>query len=325
MPLHVIIAADPLLIDEAAAGCAPAGAELRRYYADELSYDEVFSQLGSAGLFDDVQAFHYVNFLGLRFNKKEQAAFEELLGRLPEETTLVCSQTVEDTGKKKLTQLKAKREFKAVAELGKLTDFTGLADEGKAAAWLGARARERYGLQLKPRQASDLLRSCGGSLSLSDAELKKLAMLKRDDKPQPVTDQLLNSIISQIPTAQFYLVADSVARGDADAVRQLRHWYAVEGDTFKLLYELRRRLLGLLELSRGGKVMPPFFERQLSQLAPRYRGDKLGQALELLAQLEQDLKTGVVPGFTSSEAELNALEVFAARLGALLNARTPVR
>lgn len=324
MPLFVVIAADPLLIDEAAAGCAP-DVPLRRYYADELDYDTVFGQLGSGGLFDDVQAFHYVNFLALRLNKKEHEAFVELLGRLPEETTLVCSQLVEDTGKKKLTQLKSKREFKAVAELGKLTDLTGLSDEGKAAAWLGGRAREHYGLQLKPRQASDLLRSCAGSLSLADAELRKLAMLKRDDKPQSVPDSVLISVISQIPTAQFYLVADSVSRGDADAPERLRHWHGVEGDTFKLLYELRRRLLGLKELAQGGRVMPPFFESQLKQFAPRYRGEKLSEALELLAQLEQDLKTGAVPGFTSAEAELDALEVFAARLSALLNARAPMR
>ncbi|HES58032.1 MAG TPA: hypothetical protein ENO21_01225 [Firmicutes bacterium] len=321
MPLAVVIAADPLLIDEAAADCAPPDVSLRRCYADELSYDEAFAQLGSAGLFEDRQAFHYVNFLGLRFSKKEQEAFATLLARLPAETTLVCSQLVEDTGKKKLTQLKSKREFRQVAELGQLTDLTHLADERKAAAWLAVRSRERYGLQLRERQAADLLLSCAGSLSLADAELRKLQLLKREDKPQPVPDDLLRSVISQIPTARFYQVADAVLAGRPEAVELVRSWYDVEGATFRLVAELSRRLLGLRELERGGRVQPPFFERQLRQFAPRYSGQKLGAALELLAQLEQDLKTGVIPGQSSADAELSALEVFTARLGAIAGGR----
>jgi DNA polymerase III delta subunit len=320
MPLTVVIAADPLLIDEAVADCAPPNVTLRRWYADELDYDTVFAHLGSGGLFEDRQAFHYVNFLGLRLNKKEQEAFAALLARLPEETTLVCSQLVEDTGKK-LSQLKSKREFKQLTELGRLTDLTHLADERKAAAWLARRSRERYGLQLRDRQAADLLVSCAGSLSLADAELRKLQLLKREDKPQPVPDELLRSIISQIPTARFYQVADALLAGRPEAVDMVRNWFDVEGATFRLVAELSRRLLGLRELERGARVQPPFFERQLRQFAPYYRGAKLGAALELLAQLEQDLKTGVIPGQSSADAELSALEVFTARLGSLAGGR----
>ncbi len=114
-------------------------------------------------------------------------------------------------------------------------------------------------------------------------------------------------------------MADSLLAGRPEAVEMVRNWYEVEGATFRLIAELSRRLLGLRELARGGRVMPPYFERQLRAFAPRYRGGKLSAALELLAQLEQDLKTGVIPGQSSADAELVALEVFSARLGALVS------
>jgi DNA polymerase III delta subunit len=90
MPLHVILAADPLLIDEQARTLAPEGTPLQRNYADELDYDSVFAQLGSRGLFDDNQAFHYVNFLAFKFGKKEQDVVE-LLKACPRDRGLLTA------------------------------------------------------------------------------------------------------------------------------------------------------------------------------------------------------------------------------------------
>jgi hypothetical protein len=70
-------------------------------------------------------------------------------------------------------------------------------------------------------------------------------------------------------------------------------------------------------MESGVRIQPSFFERQLRPLQRRWRGKRLSAAILRLAQLEHDLKTGMIPGESSADVEFTALQVFLADLGVI--------
>ncbi|MEZ5337353.1 MAG: hypothetical protein R3F46_03735 [bacterium] len=313
MPAHLLIARDPLLLDEAVAGLLPAGVEPERHYAAELNADTVFNQLGSADLFASEKCFIYVDILEMKPTKRESERIAEILARLPAETTLICTQLFSDPEKRSDEDRRLKTQAAQLWQKGtKPLDLRRQGEGENGVRWLMNRAREHYGLELGNAQAQRLLLLSTDQLALADAELAKLALAL--DGGGRVTDELLRETVQGSPAARFYEMADSVMQCHPQAQTLLLDWFRSSGDTFRLVNELKRRFTAMRTLRRGGNVYPPFFARSLQQFQRRYPDPAFWRSIELLARLEQDLKGGMYAGASSKDAELSALQVFAADL-----------
>jgi DNA polymerase III delta subunit len=314
MPRFAVIAHDALLCSEGAQARVPAGAACERHYASALKFDTVFAQLGMPDMFATSRAYIYVNFLELDFKKGEGERFATLLERLPEEVTLICTQTVAATSRAEQEKLAKRAEYRRVVDGAVVDDLRRLSDDAQATRWLIARAREQHGLALSPAQARRIYLASGEQLSLAAPELAKLALLKDGAGVQEVAEAQLDASLSVNPQAHFYELADAVLGGNPRVQELLSTWFAIEPETHRLVGELRRRFLGLRSLALGEQVFPPYFAKQLRDFAPRWPAPRLRQAIARLAELEFALKSGGTTGETSEAGELNALQMFLATL-----------
>jgi DNA polymerase III delta subunit len=313
MPRSVVIARDPLIAAEGVAAKLPQDVPVERHFAAELNVEKVFNHLGSSDLFATRKVFHYVDFLDLKLNKAEGERLEEILAHIPEETTLICSQVIDVETKSEEERILKKQDYLRFTEGVKVDDLRSVADGVRFPKWLQVRAKERYGLVLSAAQADRLVWASGDRPALAESELQKLAAFKRDDRPQSIPDELFNATLSLNPAAQFYHLADAILERHPDAQAMFAEWYRLEAEPHRLIGELRRRLLGLLALERGEKVMPPFMERQLRGVQARWPRAKLHQAIQLLVETEHILKTGRTMGESSEDSALSALQMFIAQ------------
>jgi DNA polymerase III delta subunit len=318
MPRFVVIAKDPLLAAEGAAAHIPVGVPCERHYAEELVFETVFAQLGNLDLFATQRAYVYIDFLELKLSKGEEERFVALLQQLPREITLVCTQVVAANTRAEEQKLLRKPAYFRVAQGAHVDNLLRQSDPEQAAKWLLARAREKHSLALSMPQARRIYAASGEQLAVAAAELSKLSLLQGDGRLQPVADALLDSSLSQSPVARLHELAGAILRDSPQAQELLLAWFRIEPETHRLVAELRRRFLGLRAVAHGEKVQPPFFDRQLREIATYWPPPRLKRAIVLLAELEYALKGGgVLVGETSEEAELGALQVFLADLARL--------
>lgn len=310
MPRYLVIARDPLLVAEGVAARLPAGLAVERSYAADLSLEAIFTQLAIPDLFSAQRAVHYVDILGLKLNKHDGERLAQILLQLPPELHLACSQVLSaETRSEEERQLKG-ADFQRWASGAQLDDLRKLSEGQAALRWLEQRARERYQLKLSPVQLAQVFTLSGESLALADTELRKLNLLLGGDTPQAVPDELLRASLSSNPVAHFYDLVDAILSGAREAQARLVQWFSLEPEPHRLVGELRRRLLGLLALERGGPPPPPYLANQLKRLAPRLNGERLRRAVLGLAELEQGLKTSAYPGVSSRDGELAGLQLY---------------
>lgn len=310
MPRHVIIARDPLIAHEGVDRLIPAGCRVERSHVSDLDLNLIFNQLGTADLFATERCYHYRDFLGLNLGKNQQDRLRDILNRLPAEVSLICSQVLEYD--KRADETRAlKGQLYATWTAGvKVTDLRGIAEGAKARAWVTGRAREKYRLTMSDSQAQRLLLTCQDKPSLADTELRKLWMFKDSDTLEPVSDHLLQSVLSTNPGACFYEMVDALFSRAPRWQEQVDQWYSIEPDTHKFVNEFKRRLLGLLDLQRGIPVQPPFFGQQLQRCARQWPAPRLSAAIQRLAGLEYALKSGRTTGATSKDGDYSALQLF---------------
>lgn len=315
MPRYFVIARDPLIAAEGVAARLPAEVPVERQYVADLDLDAIFAQLGTADLFSTRRAVHYIDFLALKLlSRKDAERLAGILERLPEEITLVCSQVLDYPTRGEETKALNSQTYKRWVGDTPVDDLRALSEGQRAVDWLRQRARERYNLALTDAQLRRLLGANDDRPALVDGELRKLWTMSTGDQPQPVSDEQLASAMSTSPGARFYGLVDAIMAQAPDIQQRLAQWYFLEPETYRLLAELRRRLIGLLALSRRERVQPPFFAQQLSRVAHRWPPPRLKRAIILLAQLEYDMKSGTTVGETSREGEFNALQLYLAKI-----------
>ena len=107
-------------------------------------------------------------------------------------------------------------------------------------------------------------------------------------------------------------MVDALMTGTPNWIDQLSQWYDVEADTHRLVNELKRRFLGMLDLQRGVTVQPPFFAQQLRRNLRNWPPPRLSRAIQELAALEHALKSGGTTGISSKAGDYNALQLYLA-------------
>jgi DNA polymerase III delta subunit len=313
VPRLTLIARDPLPIREAVQAWLPADVPLVRCQASELNLEQIFEHLNGGDLFGSAQAYWYQDFLSLKLGPKEGQRLAEMLARVPSTIYLACSQVLDfeqdwEEGKKLKTQIYANW-----TEGEKLTDLRQLSTPARAPGWLVQRAQERYGLKLSTAQTQRLLAVSDNRLVLADSELAKLSLLKTSDALQPVPDNLLHAVLSTNPAAEYTAMVEALLSGAADTVARLRVWHKATKETYKLVYELKRKLFTLREMA-SGKRLPSYLSGQVVGFAKHWRAPAIDTALLALARTEHELKSGHYTGLPSQDAELAALELLAVDL-----------
>lgn len=315
MPRFVVIARDPLIADEGAARHLPADVPVERYRVVDLDLDQIFEQLTARDLFASARAIHYVDFLALKLpGKKDGERLRGIFDGIPAETTLVCSQVLDYQTRGEEKRVLNSQTWERWTTGSDIDDLRHLCEGTNAAEWVRQRARQKYGLALEGRQIELLLTANDDRPALVDTELQKLWMLKTTDEPQPISDNMLGAALSSSPGARFYELVDALLTAAPDAQQRLAAWFRIEPETFRLLAVLNRRLLDILALKRGEKPGSPFLARQLRHLAARWTEPGLKSALSDLARVEFELKSGLIPGETSKQGELSALQLLTVAL-----------
>lgn len=321
MPLHVAIARDQLLLDDAAEAALPAGIAPVKRHGDGLSLNAIFEDLSGGDLFSEQRAFIYSNFLAMRLGKKEGERLAAMLADINAQTTLICLQLLNFDSRADEKKKLGTKTYEYWTGSTKVKDARNESEGASGVRYLRERAKERYGLVLSAGQVERLLAASGEKLSLADRELAKLELLKATDTAQQVPDKLLDATLSSNPAAQFFELQDALLEGRRGALTHLRRWHGITGDTYSLLYQLARKLMNLRILAQGGQVYPPWQARQLKPLQGRWRGDKAGRGVMAVARAEFRLKSGQLTGMPSNEAELAALEMLGAELIELARGR----
>lgn len=313
MPRHVVIARDPLIAGDTVKKLIPADVPCERHFTADLSIESIFGMLGTDDLFATKRAYHYVDFLALKPGKKESERLAGILARLPAEIILVCSQVLSYATRGEENRALKGKAYQLWADGAKVKDLRKLSEGRNAVDWLRERAQAKYKLSLTPSQAELLLSASDQSPALAESELAKLWMLLPDEK-HSVSDKTINAVLNISPGKRFYDLADAIMAGASDWHKRLVDWYLLEPKPERLIGELKRRLLGLLALSRGQQVQPPFFARQLHSLERRWPAVRVRAAIRQLAELEHGIKSGLATGESSAEGKLSALELYIAGL-----------
>lgn len=316
MPRFFVVARDPLIVAEGVAARLPDGVAVERHHVADLDLELIFSQLATADLFATVRAVHYIDFLALKLpGRKDAERLAGILSRLPEELTLVCSQVLDYPTRGEETKALNSQTYKRWVGDAPVDDLRGQSEGQRAVGWLRQRARQRYQLALSDSQLKRLLAANDDRPALVDGELSKLWMMASGEgQLQPVTDELLEAAMSTSPGARFYELVDAILGGERDAQQRLARWHFIEPEPHRLIAELRRRLLGLLALSRNEAVQPPYLAQQLRRIARRWPAGRLKRAIGLLAELEYSLKSGATVGSSSRAGEFSALQLYLAAI-----------
>lgn len=317
MPRLCIIAADPLQGEEAAAQWLPRDLEVTRRSGEELSALVLFEDLGQPGMFAESRALLYLDPLAAKLNKKESQRCADLLERLPETTYLAAVQVVQEEQRTKADAMLKHAGLRLFTDGAKVEDLRQLASGPHLQRWLLERALDRHGINLTPRQAQRIIASCSASPSLAASELLKLGLLKPGAEAWAVSDDVLDELIQTSPAAQFYALVNLLLSGDPAVQPALASWFDADAETFRLIFELKRRLLHVRSLRRGESIYPAFAARAAQDLSRRLPTQKLGLAIEALARLEHGLKSAAYPAESSRLAELGALQLFCAELQSL--------
>jgi DNA polymerase III delta subunit len=319
MPALLVVAADPLQAETAALEWLPRGEAVTRRSGDELTADVLFTDLGQPGMFAETRVLLYTDVLAAKLNKKESERTSGLLASLPRETHLAAVQVIQEETKAKSDTKFKSAGLRLFAEGGKLLDLRAQAEGPAAVRWIAERASARHGLRLSTAQAARILAANAGSPAQAEGELLKLALLREGTAAWSVPDTVLEEVLSGSPAAQFYELVDRLLEQPARTQSTLSSWFKAEPETFRLIFELKRRLAQARSAQRGEQVYPPFAARSAQALARRLAPPRLNRAFEALARLEHGLKSGRYPAESSQQAELTALQLFAAELAAVLS------
>ncbi len=308
MPRLAVIARDPLPIREAVQAWLPAGVPVERWQGSELSLEQVFTHLSGGDLFGSIQAFWYQDCAALKLGPKDNQRLAGMLASVPEHVFLATTQVLDfEQEWEEVKKLKT-QAYSIWLDGVKILDLRPASAPAQAPGWLAQRAQDRYGLKLTLAQLQRLLTVSDNRLVLADSELGKLALLKTSDSLQPVPDKLLDAIMSANPAAEFLAVADAVSSGARDAIPRLQVWFKATQGTYRLLNELRVRLLALRDQAAGAKLQ--FFQQtKVHAVARLWRQPAIDTALLALARAEYALKSGQYTGLPSKDAELAALEL----------------
>lgn len=303
MPVHILFGDNLLEMDEAQGA-------IRRPFesADVLTFDgrdvplPVLSEAAlTAGLFSP-ERLVIVHDLHERIKGRgkdgELDEFRSLFGSVPDTTTLLLVDR-EITAEHPLVH--AVREVSGKAQ-GFITPR-----KQDLPRWVAARGK-KLGAALEPAAAELLAELVGGNPLLLESELNKLATYAGPN--ERITPSMVELLVGAVPQDSIFALVDAIAVGDEARALNLLHAELERSSSggidvaLQLIRLLARQMRILLRIRLGAEAgrtnnqliselkIPRYFADRYFKQARRLSKPRLIGSFELLADLEQRLKTG---------------------------------
>lgn len=235
------------------------------------------------------------------FFKNATEKLADYIGVLPDYLVLVCVESEVD---------KRGRMFKTVQKSGRATEFSPQ-DERTLLTWI-AQILKREQKNITKADGEYFLSRTGTDMSNIASELEKLICYALER--QVITRSDIDAVCTeQIESKIFLMVRAVTERSQKQALELYADLLALKEPPMRILFLLARQydqLFQVKELSEKGMGQQEissklglrgFIVQNAANCARRYEKKELKQALSDLAQLEEDVKTGLLADTLSVE------------------------
>ena len=324
MPSWFILGIDNLIISEKVLEICDR-IQPKSFYADEVELDELADSILSPDLFSESSQYWIKEVSRLRFSKKVENVLERLLKLLPDKTNLIVSQETYFGGEYgEFRRFEESRLFKKLKELA--SNFVEVRlGYGALRRWVEKRAKEKYGLILRPSQVEALVFSALELPSLIDCELKKLSLLKTRDRVEEIADTVFQLSISKTLSSEFSQVRNLVLARDMNAIPALFEMYRREARGAELLRDLYRNFELLQKVKVASRAETELLLKRVGETRKRlilessanWSPASVVSALRLITETEFKSRTGRIGGKTPDTAERDMIAILIKKLVAI--------
>ena len=196
---------------------------------------------------------------------------------------------------------KRNRLYKTVKEIGYISEMNGM-DERNLKLWISTMLNTA-GKKITESSALYFLNKCGTDMVLLSQELEKLICYAYDD--EIITNEHIDAVCTTQITGKVFQMIDAIASGKQNQALELYHdLLTLREKPLSILFLLTRQfniLLQVKELTAHGysnsiiasKVsVPPFAVNKYISQAKNFSKERLLEALEACASIEEHIKTG---------------------------------
>lgn len=225
---------------------------------------------------------------------KKQNDFADYLKTMPDTTKIIFVEAEVD---------KRNKLFKAVKKLGTVTELNGL-PEKDLKVWAAAYLKKN-GKNITEQNLLYFFQKVGVDMKSLENEMDKLIAYSMDETI--ITREMLDEVCVEQTEGKIFQMIDAIGMKDQDqALRLYYDLLEVREKPMSILFLIIRHftiLNQLKDLSRLGltagevasKVgIPPFTVRKYQSQVKNFKGKEIIRNLERCAQVEQEIKTGLL-------------------------------
>ncbi|HTW95941.1 MAG TPA: DNA polymerase III subunit delta [Tepidisphaeraceae bacterium] len=194
------------------------------------------------------------------------------------------------------------RVYKAIAKIGRIVPCSPPKD---LAAWVVQRGKVSHGLTVQPEAARMLADLIGDDMGRIDAELGKLSLtcaggrLTAEDVSQSVAFQReremwdLTNALGSGDTAEALRRWRQLIQGDSSAEFRAVTWLSIWLENVRKALDMHRRGQGVFSIGQALRIWPQAMQQPFLKTAIALGESGAAEALDLLARIDHQTKTGV--------------------------------
>jgi DNA polymerase-3 subunit delta len=204
---------------------------------------------------------------------------------------------------------KRRKFYKALAKLGPVENFNRIYDEQRP-GWVHRIAGD-FGWSISGEAAAAIAELVGEDLMAYEAELRKIILYIGDKRRIEKAD--VDDVLFADNRFGGFAIAEAISKRDLSrALRVIKQLYSAPGSKsgwMPLLAGAISRLLRVQALAKTNSDreigielgLNPYVVKLLRSQAARFSRDDLLRGIELLYEVEQDIKMSVLPGLPAAE------------------------
>jgi len=215
---------------------------------------------------------------------------------------------------------KNQRIYKAIAKAGQVEECSP-PGERMLGKWISDHARSAHRVQIAPQAAEQLAQLIGADLGKLDTEIAKLALLADGKTIQP---QHIADVVTFQREQKMWDMTNALAAGDpAEALRRWRHllstepssefravtWLGMWLENVRKALALKRKGMNPASIAQQLKIWPREIQQPFFKTAESIGEQGVARALDLLATVDRQSKTGVGDAATNVERFILELAV----------------
>ncbi|MCD6119417.1 hypothetical protein J7K50_06210 [bacterium] len=303
MATYYIFGKDDLLIREKVEECL-ALPEYSRHFAGELSFDGLIEIISATDLFALEEAHWIDGVKALGISKSDVERLEKAIRECAPNKFVAFSQNTNFKDWRDVKKYESSAAHKLLDEAASETyNLTKLTYPNVVVDWTRARAR-KHGLVISYAGAEIIAEASAHLPQLVDAELRKIALLKKSDKLQEVPESLIKKHIFPIPAERIFSYLDALLERRDMAVDMLAEIFELGGSASGVLAMAFKKLKLISQCIDENPYNVPEVKRMYPSLKTRFiaqvngwERDQIARALELVGETDFRLKTAGVPDY----------------------------